>query len=125
MKFKSYSCYLVCKEYVNEVKDFLKEFFDFFENEYSSKDWVQFRVGDTKFKINLMFGEEDEMTQNMNFEIGVNSLDELKSLADKYNVVVESFVSTESEQDYTYYYMEIKGPKNICNIVISYCEDVE
>ena len=120
-----YGSYLICKEHVREVKDFLGEFFEEKKDKYNHENWVTFVVPNTDFKINLMKGSDQSITQNMTFEIYCESKEGLEKYAKKHNLEIESFVATETSQPYTYYYIEILGPYNICKIEVNYCEDLK
>ncbi len=120
-----YGSYLVCKEHVQEVRDFLCDFFEEKIDKYNHDNWVTFLILDTNFQVNLMKGNDQPMTQNMTFEIYCDSKEELEKYAEKYKCEIESFVATETSQPYTYYYIEILGPYNICKIEINYCEDLK
>jgi len=125
MKSKSYSSYLVCKEHINEVKEFFSQFFEELKGKYNYEGWITFKIPKTDFIVNLMNGYDQNLTQNMTFEISVASLEELEKYAKKYNCKIDSFPCIESEQNYTYYYIEIFGPKNICKIEVSHLEDIK
>jgi len=120
-----YGSYLVCKEHVQEVKDFLSQFFEERKDQYSHDNWVTFLITDTNFQINLMKGSDQPITQNVTFEIYCESMDKLKEFAARYHCKVESFVATETAQPYTYYYIEVNGPYGICKIEVNYCEYVK
>lgn len=124
-KMTSYSCYLVCKENIDEVKEFLKQFFEEIKNKYNYEEWISFKFPDSNFQINLMYGHEEDLTQNMNFEISVDSLKELEKYSKKYKREIKNFLCNEAEQNYKFYYIEIPGPKDICSVDISYCEDIK
>jgi len=124
MKNAKFGCYLVCKEHINEVEKFLKQFFKEEKDNYQSGQWVTFQPKNSDFKINLMKGEDQELTQNMTFEIYFNSIDELRNFAKKHKCKIESFKVTNTKQKYIYNYIEILGPNNICKIEANYCEDV-
>jgi len=121
MKFNS--SYLVCKEHIQEVKKFLSQFFQEEKTPFSYESWITFTVPDTNFRVNLMEGNDQDVTQNMTFEITCNTLEQLKELSKKYNTKIEDFIATETENPYRYYYIEIPGPKNICKIEINFIEE--
>lgn len=114
-----------CKEHVKEVKEFLSQFFEEKKDKYSHNNWVTFLIPNTDFKINLLKGGDPSMAQYMVFEIYCDSKNELEEYAKKYNCEINSFVATETQQPYRYYYIEIFGPKNICKVEINYCEDIK
>ena len=120
----SYGSYLVCKEYLDEVSEFLKQFFSQIDSEYAHSEWITFIIPGTNFLINLMKGEGQESTKNVTFEIYFCSLVELKKFADTYKVEICSFESTKAKTGYLYYYCEILGPNNICKIEASYTENL-
>ena len=121
---KKYGSYMVCNEYIKEVRHFLKLFFEELSDEYTSEDWKTFLMPGSKLKVNLMVDKEQSITQNMTFEIYCESLEELKSLAEKHNLKIDSFLSTRSSQNYKYHFIEIFGPHNICKIEINFVENV-
>ena len=118
-----YGLYLNCKEHVKEVKEFLSQFFDEKKDKYSHENWVTFMIPGTDFKVNLLKGSDQAITQYMVFEIYCDSKEGLEEYAKKYNCKIDSFVATETSQPYRYYYIEIFGPQNICKIEVNYCED--
>lgn len=120
MKFNS--SYLVCKEHTQEVRKFLSQFFQEEKTPFSYESWITFIIPDTDFRVNLMDGNDQEITQNMTFEITCDTLEQLQELSKKYNTKVESFLATETNNSYRYYYIEILGPKNICKIEINFIE---
>lgn len=121
-KFRSY---LVCKDHLEEVRDFLKDFFFEDNGRYNHSGWVTLLVPETSFQVNLMRGHKQPLTQNMTFEIYLDSLENLQRYADKHGCQIESFFATETAQHYRYYYIEIQGPASICKMEISYSEDLE
>jgi hypothetical protein len=68
-----------------------------------------------------MQGEDQPLTQNMTFEIGVKSLTDLEAYAKTFDCKIDDFLCDETEYVYRYYYIEIPGPGNICKVEISYC----
>lgn len=122
---RKFGCYLVCKEYINEVKKFLKQFFEEEKDGYESPQWITFHPKDSNFKINIMKGENQILTQNMTFEIYFNSMNELKNFAKKHKRKIKSFKVTDTKQKYIYNYAEINGPRKICKIEANYCEDIK
>ena len=120
----TYGSILICNDHINEVREFLKQFFDEHSDGYNYEIWRTFIVPGG-FRINLLVDNEQLITQNMTFEIYCESLDELKSLADKYKQDIESFPSEDSPQTYTYYYFTVRGPESICKLEISYSEDTK
>jgi len=126
MKRKNKSgCYLVCKEHINEIKEFLSQFFDEVKGEYNFSGWITFKTPNSDFIINLMKGKNQELTQNMTFEIYFWTKKELEKFAKEHNCRIKSFEATGSSQRYRYNYVEILGPKNICKIEASYSEDIK
>ena len=120
-----YGSYLVCKEHVQEVKDFLSQFFEERKDKYNHDNWVTFLLPSTNFQVNLMKGMDQSMTQNMTFEIYCESMDKLKEFATRYQCEINSFVATETSQPYTYHYIEINEPHGICKVEVNYCEDIK
>lgn len=118
-----YGSYLVCNEHIEEVKEFLAQFFEEKPDEYSFAGWVTFVVPGTDFKINLMKDSELALTKNMTFELYCDSLAELESIAAKHGKKIESFLSTESPQQYRYHYIDFSC-LNICTVEVSYVEDL-
>lgn len=121
---KDFSSYLVCKEHVEDVKKFLAQFFDEIVYKYTHSDWVRFEIPNTNFTVHLMKGDDQDITKNMTFEIGCESLKELEDYAQKYNCKIKSFPCNEAEQKYIYNYIVISGPANICKMEISFAEDI-
>lgn len=117
------SSYLVCKNHINEVKDFLSKFFKERKGKYNHSGWITFEFN-PKFKISLMKGKDQPMTQNMTFEISCKSLKELEKFAERFNCKINSFVATETDYKYRYYYIELFGPANICKVEVNYIEKV-
>ena len=117
-----YGSYLVCKEHLDEVKDFLGQFYEEKKGKYNHDGWITFVVPGTTFHVNLMRGKDQDMTQNMTFEMGCDSLEELEQYAKKYGKTIDSFVATETDNKYRYHYIEIWAPKNICKMEISYSQ---
>ena len=120
-KYKS--CYLVCKEHINEVKIFLSQFFKEKKGRYGHAGWITFNYN-SKFIINLMKGKDQPITQNITFEISCKSLKELEKFAKKFNRKINSFIATETVNKYRYHYIEIFGPRNICKLEINYLGNV-
>lgn len=115
--------YLVCKEHIHEVKEFLAQFFEEENSKWNHDGWITFMVPGTGFKVSLMKGGDQEITQNMTFEINCESLEELEEQAKKFNTEVDSFMATETSHPYRYYYIEIYGPAGICKIEMNYIEE--
>ena len=113
----------VCKEHIEEVKDFLSKFFEEERGRYNHPGWVTFKVPNSDFLVNLMRGKDQPMTQNMTFEIYLDSKEELENYAKKHGVEVKSFLATETESKYRYHYVEFFGPENICKVEVNYSED--
>ncbi len=122
---KRYGCYLVCKEHIKSVRKFLNKFFVETKGDYNSPNWITFEIPNSNFIINLMFGKEQEITQNMTFEIYFNSKNELQKFAKKHRHKIKRFRVTNTNQKYIYNYVEILGPRNICKIEASYSEDIK
>ncbi|MBT7903217.1 hypothetical protein HN587_05120 [Candidatus Woesearchaeota archaeon] len=120
---KDVSTYLVCKEHILEVKEFLKQFFEEEKGRYNHKEWITFKLLNSDFKICLMTGDNQPITQNITFEINCKSLEELKNYAHKFNKKIENFLATATEKPYRFYFIEIQGPNGICKIDISCCEE--
>ena len=117
------SSYLVCKNNISEVKEFLSKFFKERKGKYNHAGWITFEFN-PEFTISLMKGKDQPMTQNMTFEISCKSLKELEKFAKEFNCKIDSFVATETAHNYRYHYIEILGPANICKVEINYCEKV-
>ena len=120
-----FDCYLVCKEHINDVRKFLSKFFEEIKGEYSSSNWISFKIPHSDFIINLMVGEDQELTQNMTFEIYFSSKKELEKFAKKHKCKIKIFKVTNTSQKYKYNYVEIFGPKEICKIEANYCENIK
>lgn len=122
---KEYGLYLVCKDHINEVKDFLGKFFPEEKGKYSHETWVTFKPEGTDFQINLMEGKELPLTQNVFLEVYCDSLEQLNEIAKEHQCEVQNFLATAAEQRYRYHFIEIAGPKTICYIEVSYAENLE
>ncbi len=120
-----FTCYMNCKNYVSEVKEFLAQFFEEEKGRYSHSEWVTFKIPKTNFVVNLMSGDDQLITQNMTFEIECESMKELENYAKKYDKKILDFLATKVEKEYRFYYFEIPGPQNICKIDISFSEDLD
>lgn len=120
MEKLQYSSYLICHDQVKEVKNFLMDFFEETVGEYNHENWVTLKIPNSDFSINLMKGSNQAMTQNMVFEIYCDSMEQLQEFAKKYNTDIKSFLVTEVKNTYTYNYLQISGPKDICKIEFSY-----
>ena len=116
---ESNSSYVVCKNHIKEVSNFLIMFFKELKGKYNHSGWITFQIN-PKSVVSLMKGKDQKITQNMTFEISCKSLKELEKLAKKFNCKVDSFVATETAHKYRYYYIEILGPKDICKVEINY-----
>jgi len=117
-----FGSYLVCKKYIEEVREFLLMFFEEEHGRYNHSGWGTFKVPGTDFSVNIMSGDDQKLTQNMTFEIDCNSKKELEDFAKKYNCEIYDFLATEAAKRYRYYYIEVLGPQNICKMEISYSE---
>lgn len=114
-----HTAYLVCHEHVDEVKEFLAQFFEEELSKYSHANWVTFDI--SGFKLNLMKGLKQQMTQNFVLEIECDGKKEIEEYARKYGKEVEHFTVKEVEPNYEFYYIEIPGPHGIVNVDVSYC----
>ena len=119
-----FGSYLVCKEHIKEVQNFLKNFFGEKKGRYNHGEWISFIIPNTDFLINLMEGDDQPMTQNMTFEIYCDSMEELKEFSKKYHSKIENFIATSTGKDYRYNFIEIPGPQGICKVEMSFCEDM-
>lgn len=119
-----YSSYLVCKEHVQEVQEFLGQFFEGEKGPYNHDDWVTFIIPNTNFTVNLMKGSDQPITQHITFEIGCDSLTALETYSEKYNTEIKSFIATETGNPYRYHYCDILGPRDICKIEVNYIETI-
>ena len=120
-----YGSYLVCKEYIQDVRVFLSDFFDELKSGYTHSEWISFKIPGSKFLVNLMRGDDQNMTQNFTIEIYCDSKEKLEEYSKKYLKKIESFVATKSSVKYKYNYIEVFGPQNICKVEISYSEDLK
>lgn len=118
-----YGSYVVCKEYLDNVRIFLSDFFEQTHGKYNFNEWVSFEVPGADFVINLMKGDDQPLTQNMTFELYCGTKEELNNLATRHKTDVKSFL-TGTPIKYRYHYVEIHGPRNICKIEINYIEDL-
>jgi len=116
MNMNEYGIYLVCKEHIREVEDFLEKFLEKIENKYTHKEWITFKAPSSNFLVNLMVGNEQEMTKNITFEIYCNSLIDLQKFSLDYGMDIQNFVADKSSVQYRYNYIEILGPADICKI---------
>jgi len=116
----NYSSYLICHEHVKSVRDFLINFFEEIKGKYNHDDWVSFKIPNTDCKVNLMKGSDQELTQNVVFEISCRTMEQLNDFSKKYNIKIDNFVATETGNPYNYSYIQIPGPANICKIEVSY-----
>jgi hypothetical protein len=116
--------YLVCKEHITEVKTFLNKFYKEIKGKYNHPGWIGFQIN-PYFRVSLMKGKDQIMTQNMTFEINCKSFKELEKFSKKFNCKINSFVATETGHPYRYNYIEIPGPANICKVEISYSENIK
>ena len=115
-----YDAYLICNDHISEVKDFLAKFFEEKKDEHNSDNSVTFAVPESNFRINLMVGHNQPLTQNVTFEMGTNSLDWLEKFAEKNNTEIKIFMVAGSQQPQMYKYVEVSGPYDICKIKIFY-----
>ena len=122
IKHKDFSAYLVCGEYVEEVKQFLLRFYPELHTPYTYRDWISFTVPDTNFRFNLMHDKGEPLTQHMTLEMSVHSLDDLQTLAKEFDCEIRDFPCNETDYKYHYHYIEIPGPHDICKMEISYSE---
>lgn len=122
---EKYGFYLICKEHINDVRKFLGQFYKEKKDKYSARDWITFKLLDSDFLINLMIGKDQKLTRNMTFEIYFDSMKGLEDFARKHRCKIKSFKVTNTNQKYIYNYAEIAGPRNICKIEASYCEDIK
>tara|TARA_B100000745_G_scaffold300375_1_gene254084 strand:+ start:4456 stop:4821 length:366 start_codon:yes stop_codon:yes gene_type:complete len=120
----NHGIYLVCKDNLTEVSEFLSQFFERIENEYTHASWVTFKSSDSAFLVNLMSGSDQKQTKNITFEIYCDSLKSLQKLTEGHGSEIQNFTSTKSKQRYQYYYTEIQGPNQICKIEASYSENL-
>tara|TARA_Y100000310_G_scaffold302879_1_gene340691 strand:- start:169 stop:537 length:369 start_codon:yes stop_codon:yes gene_type:complete len=120
---KNISTYIVCKEHIEEVKEFLKDFFEEEKGRYNHPEWLTFKLPKTDFEVNLIGGKDMKMTQNITFEINCESMEELEKYSKKYGKKIENFLATATGKPYQFYYIEIPGPQSICKVDISYCKD--
>ena len=117
-----FSSYLVCREHVQEVRKFLNPFLKEKTSKYTHEKWITFQIPNSEFTVNLMKGADQPRTRNFTFEIGCSSMKELEGYAKKFNCKIENFRVTETTPNYTYHYIEIYGPEDICKVEISFCE---
>jgi len=117
-----YGIYLVCREHLNDVNKFLSQFFTPIINEYTHEGWRVFSVPNADFLINIMHGDDQNLTQNMTLEIYLDSLETLKEFSQQHNVILKSFETSKSPTKYKYHFIEIPGPQNICKVEASYSE---
>jgi hypothetical protein len=117
----THSLYLVCKEYTEEVRAFLSQFYTETTGPYNYEHWVSFEIPGG-FSINLMEGEDQPITQNVTLQIDPGSLEHLHELGTRYNQPVQNFLCDETDTPYQYYYIEVLGPHGICKIEFSHSE---
>ena len=122
------SAYLVCKEHIDDVKKFLRNFFVEKIGVSGDPERVTFKLLDTDSTINLIVGHNLPMTQNITFEIKCKYKEELEEYAKKHNKKVEDilvashFLGTSIGRPNRFYYIKIPGPHNICKIDINFTE---
>jgi len=117
-----YSSYIVCGDHISEVREFLAQFFNETKGDFNHEGWSTFEMPNGIFSVNLMIGKEQPLTQNMTYEIYVDTEEELEELAKKYRKEIKSFIATEAKSKYKYHYINIFGPEGICKMEISYSE---
>ena len=115
-----HNAYLVCGEHISEVKDFLIRFFRWKEDEYDPDGSVTIVVPESNFLINLMKGHNQPLTQNITFEMGVESMEMLEKFAKENNTETKILMVSNVEHPYLHYYVEVLGPYNICKIKAFY-----
>ena len=71
-----------------------------------------------------MFGEGQQLTQNITFERECKSMTELKEFSKKYKKKIDSFKATGTKKPYIFYYIELPGLQNICKIDMSYSKNI-
>lgn len=118
-----FGSYLVCKEYIKDVAKFLSQFFEEVKDSHSHSDWATFNIPGG-FLLNLMRGDEQDITQNFTIEIYCNSLEGLQEFVQKHNSTIKSFDVTKTTNNYRYHYVELKGPANICKMEASFSENL-
>jgi hypothetical protein len=115
-----HTAYLVCHEHINDVKKFLAQFFEQEITKYNHENWITFVIP-PGFKLNLMKGLKQKLTQNFMLELGCDTKKELEEFANKYGQEIKHFTVTEVTPNYEFYYIEIPGPHDICRMDVSYC----
>jgi hypothetical protein len=115
-----YDAYLICNDHISEVKNFLINFFEEKKDEDNHDGSVTLIVPESTFKINLMKGHNQPLTQNVTFETNLESKDALEWFAKKNNTEIKMFLISGAEQPCVYNYVEIPGPYNICKIKVFY-----
>jgi len=112
---------MVCKEHINAVKEFLKQFYTEKKMKCSHTTWVTFEIS-PGFELNLTERKDQPMTQNMTFEITCETYEELENLAKRFNTKIKSYLCDETTHPYKYYYIDVFGPEGICKVEIHYVE---
>lgn len=118
----SHDIYLVCHEYLPEVRKFLQQFYEEEQGDFNHEKWVTFVISSSSFRVNLMAGSDQPLSQNVTFEIGFDDMSDLYEFAEKHGAKISSFQVTEVMPHYNYHYVELVGPKGICKLEANFCE---
>lgn len=119
-----FSFYLVCHEHIEEVYDFLIQFFPEMKGVYNYEHWITFDVPEANFHFDIMDGSNQELSKNVTFQMDAGSLEDLEILGKRYGCTIKDFLCDETDQKYRYYYIEVLGPHSICKMEISYCDNL-
>jgi len=122
---RTYSFYLVCHDYIEEVRSFLGNFFQETRGPYNYEHWVTFEVRGANLHFDLMDGKDQMLSQNIVFQLNAKTLDQLHRYAQKYRQPVQSFHCDETKQPYDYHYVFVPGPHDICSVEISVVENID
>ena len=114
--------YLVCHDKVSAVRDFLSQFLVEERGDYNHSEWITFKIPNSEFLLNLMAGNQQPLTQNFTLEIQCESLQALRKLASEKGKKLNSFAVTKTAKPYTFHYISLAGPADICKVEANFSE---
>lgn len=118
-----YDMYIVCHDHIERVADFVSTFFEEESGPYNFAGWRTFIVPGTEFRVNLMTGNDQVLTQNVVLEMYATTYDELEQYAAEYGEQIASFDVDDTGHPYRYHYVFLEGPEHICNVEVNYIEN--